>query len=42
MTLPVDSHVHSEWSWDTPVGSMVGSCARAAELGLAGIAFTER
>jgi histidinol-phosphatase (PHP family) len=41
LTLPVDSHVHSEWSWDTPVGSMAGSCARAVELGLAGIAFTE-
>ncbi len=41
MTLPVDGHVHSEWSWDTPVGSMAGSCARAVELGLAGIAFTE-
>jgi histidinol-phosphatase (PHP family) len=39
--LPADSHVHSEWSWDTPVGSMEGSCARAVELGLPGIAFTE-
>lgn len=41
MTLPADSHVHTEWSWDTPVGSMVGSCARAVEIGLPAIAFTE-
>jgi histidinol-phosphatase (PHP family) len=39
--LPGDSHVHSEWSWDTRVGDMAGSCARALELGLAAIAFTE-
>jgi histidinol-phosphatase (PHP family) len=38
---PVDSHVHSEWSWDAPAASMRGSCARAVELGLPGIAFTE-
>jgi histidinol-phosphatase (PHP family) len=41
MTLPADSHVHTEWSWDTPVGSMVGSCVRAVEIGLPAIAFTE-
>jgi histidinol-phosphatase (PHP family) len=41
MQLPPDSHVHSEWSWDTPVGDMERSCARAVELGLPGIAFTE-
>lgn len=39
--LPGDSHVHSEWSWDTQVGDMVGSCARAVEMGLPAIAFTE-
>lgn len=39
--LPADSHVHSEWSWDTPVGDMAGSCARAVALGLPAIAFTE-
>jgi histidinol-phosphatase (PHP family) len=39
--MPPDSHVHSEWSWDTPVGDMEGSCARAVELGLPAIAFTE-
>jgi histidinol-phosphatase (PHP family) len=39
--LPGDSHVHSEWSWDTGVGDMEGSCARALEIGLPAIAFTE-
>ncbi|MEO3799287.1 PHP domain-containing protein [Nonomuraea sp. B1E8] len=38
---PADSHVHSEWSWDAPSGSMERSCARAVELGLPAIAFTE-
>ncbi|WP_305788173.1 PHP domain-containing protein [Symbioplanes lichenis] len=40
-TLPADNHTHSEWSWDAPRGSMAGSCARAVELGLPSIAFTE-
>lgn len=39
--LTSDSHVHSEWSWDAPTGSMEHSCARAMELGLPAIAFTE-
>jgi histidinol-phosphatase (PHP family) len=39
--LPPDSHVHSEWSWDAPSGSMERACARAADLGLPAIAFTE-
>lgn len=39
--LPPDNHVHTEWSWDTAAGSMEGSCARALELGLPAIAFTE-
>ncbi|GIF99401.1 PHP domain-containing protein [Catellatospora citrea] len=39
--LPADSHVHSQWSWDAAVGDMEGSCARAVELGLPAIAFTE-
>src|SRR3954465_13875077 len=30
-----------QWSWDTPVGDMEGSCARAGELDLPAIAFTE-
>lgn len=41
MTLPADSHVHSEWSWDATSGSMEHTCARAVELGLPAIAFTE-
>lgn len=36
-----DDHVHSEWSYDARTGSMDASCARAVELGLASIAFTE-
>lgn len=39
--LPADDHVHSEWSWDAFAGSMVATCARAVELGLPSIAFTE-
>jgi histidinol-phosphatase (PHP family) len=38
---PVDGHAHSEWSWDAPDGSMTASCARAIELGLPAVAFTE-
>lgn len=40
-SLPPDNHVHSEFSWDTAVGSMERTCARAAEIGLPSIAFTE-
>jgi len=39
--LPPDNHVHSQWSWDADAGSMEASCARAVELGLRSIAFTE-
>ncbi|MDQ3642544.1 MAG: PHP domain-containing protein, partial [Actinomycetota bacterium] len=39
--LPPDNHVHTEWSWDAAHGSMEASCARAVELGLGTIAFTE-
>lgn len=41
MTYPADSHVHTEWSWDTRAGSMDRTCARAVELGLPAVAFTE-
>ena len=41
VTLPADSHVHSEWSWDALKGSMEHSCARAMDVGLPAIAFTE-
>jgi histidinol-phosphatase (PHP family) len=39
--LPADGHVHSEWSWDAPEGSMARTCARAVELGFPAVAFTE-
>src|SRR5918995_2334723 len=39
--LPRDGHVHTEWSWDAPNGSMERACARAAELGVPAIAFTD-
>ncbi|WP_246614155.1 PHP domain-containing protein [Paractinoplanes bogorensis] len=41
MGLPVDSHVHSEWSWDAAFGDMAGTCARAVAVGLPAVAFTE-
>jgi histidinol-phosphatase (PHP family) len=40
-SLPPDSHVHSEWSWDALAGSMDRTCLRAVELGLPSVAFTE-
>ena len=40
MLIP-DYHVHTEWSWDAPRGDMEQTCARALELGLPAIAFTE-
>jgi histidinol-phosphatase (PHP family) len=40
--LPVDNHVHTEWSYDTPAdASMVRSCEQAVAIGLPAIAFTE-
>jgi histidinol-phosphatase (PHP family) len=36
-----DLHVHSEWSWDAPSGSMRETCALAAGLGLRVVAFTD-
>jgi histidinol-phosphatase (PHP family) len=41
VVLPGDSHVHSEWSWDALDGSMERTCARAVDMGLPAIAFTE-
>lgn len=47
MSLPADSHVHSEWSWDTggprsdAVGRMRATCARAVRIGLPALYFTE-
>jgi len=40
--MPADNHVHSRWSWDTATtSSMELACARAVEIGLPGLAFTE-
>lgn len=39
--LPADSHVHSQWSWDAIRGSMESTCARAVEIGVPALAFTE-
>ena len=39
--LPLDGHVHSEWSWDAVSGDREATCARAVELGLPAVAFTE-
>lgn len=47
MALPCDSHVHSEWSWDTggprsaAAGTMARICARAVEIGLPALVFTD-
>jgi histidinol-phosphatase (PHP family) len=41
VALPADGHVHSEWSYDAPGGSMERTCARAVQLGLPAVAFTE-
>lgn len=39
--LPADNHLHTEWSWDAPRGSMERTCARAVELGVPSVAFTD-
>jgi histidinol-phosphatase (PHP family) len=40
--MPTDNHVHTRWSWDTATSSsMQLACARAVEVGLPGLAFTE-
>jgi histidinol-phosphatase (PHP family) len=45
--LPCDTHVHSEWSWDTggpssaAAGRMEQTCARAQKLGVPVLVFTE-
>jgi histidinol-phosphatase (PHP family) len=39
--LTSDYHVHTEWSYDAPRGSMEQSCERALEIGLPAIAFTD-
>ncbi len=37
----LDGHVHTQFSWDAPRGSMREQCRRALRLGLKAIAFTE-
>ena len=39
--LPADGHVHAEFSWDAPHGSVERTCRRAVELGMPGLVFTE-
>lgn len=39
--MPQDGHVHSQWSFDAPLGDMERTCARAVQLGLKSLAFTE-
>ncbi|MDQ0642264.1 PHP domain-containing protein [Microbacterium murale] len=44
--LTADAHVHSEWSWDagsdpSSAGAMDRMCARAVQLGLPALVFTE-
>ncbi|RCK68921.1 PHP domain-containing protein [Desertihabitans brevis] len=45
--LPADTHVHSEFSWDTggasgpAAGTMRRTCARAVRIGLPALAFTD-
>jgi histidinol-phosphatase (PHP family) len=47
MMLPADTHVHSEFSWDTggplssAAGTMERTCARAVQIGLPTVIFTE-
>jgi len=41
MATPADNHVHTEWSYDAPGGSMEQTCARAVAIGLPAVAFTE-
>lgn len=38
---PPDRHVHTEWSWDAARGDMMATCARALQLGLPAVTFTE-
>jgi histidinol-phosphatase (PHP family) len=36
-----DNHAHSQFSWDAPLGDMDATCARAVQLGLSSVAFTD-
>lgn len=37
----IDSHVHTQFSWDTVEGDMAASCEAALAAGLDGVAFTD-
>src|SRR3984957_7345502 len=40
--LPMDNHVHTQWSWDAPPeASMVRSCEQAIAAGVPAVAFTD-
>jgi histidinol-phosphatase (PHP family) len=39
--LPADQHVHTQWSFDAPHGSMREACTRAIGLGLPAVTFTD-
>ncbi len=39
--LPLDGHVHTQFSWDASRGDMAATCVRAAAIGLTSLAFTE-
>jgi histidinol-phosphatase (PHP family) len=36
-----DLHLHTEFSWDAPYGSMVETCERATQMGFRVVAFTD-
>ncbi len=41
-SLPMDNHVHTQWSWDAPAeASMVRSCEQALAAGVPAVAFTD-
>lgn len=39
--VPADNHLHSEFSYDASMGDMELTCARAQQLGVPAVAFTE-
>jgi histidinol-phosphatase (PHP family) len=40
--LPMDNHVHTQWSWDAPPeASMARSCEQALAAGVPAVAFTD-
>ncbi len=39
--LPMDNHVHTEWSWDASTAVMEKACEEAIRIGLPAISFTD-